>query len=176
MKTNKSIIYILCGLFALSLLFCLFSFAYSSIESVSAQSLQSELQEYEKKEKEAVKVEAVHKRWQNIHNEFQQFKTEFLMKMDDFSQFRDQLKMMFSKNQLALQGGVRYSYKRIFSSDIYKVDVGFTLVGSYTNIKRFIHEVLNQKKLVLLKSFDLDRGKLAGEIAGKFAMEVYLAK
>lgn len=176
MKTNKYIIYILSGLFALSFLFCLFSLAYSSIESVSAQSLQSELQVYEKKEKEAAAVEAVHKRWQNIHNEFQQFKSGYLMTMDEFSQFRNQLRIMFSKNQLALQGGVGYSYKRIFSWDIYKVDVGFTLVGSYANIKRFIHEVLNQKKLVLLKSFDLDRGKLAGEIAGKFAMEVYLAK
>lgn len=176
MKTNKYIINILCGLFALSLLFCLFSLAYSSIESVSAQSLQSELQEHEKKEKEAAAVEAVHKRWQNIHNEFQQFKTGYLTKMDDFSQFRNQLKIMFSKNRLALQGGVGYSYKRLFNSDIYKVDVGFTLVGSYTNIKRFIHEVLNQKKLILLKGFDLDRGKLAGEIAGKFAMEVYLVK
>jgi len=176
MKTNKYIIYILCGLVALSFLFCLFSLAYSSIESVSAQSLQDELLEYEKKEKQAAAIEAVHKRWQNIHSEFQQFKTEFLMKMDDFSQFRDQLKMMLSKNQLALQGGVGYSYKRVFASDIIKVDVGFKLIGTYPNIKRFIHEILNKEKLILLKGFDLDSGKLAGEIAGKFAMEVYLVK
>jgi len=176
MKTNKYIIYILSGLAALSLLFCVFSLAYSSIESVSSQSLQSELERYEKKEKEAVAVEIKHRRWQNIQQEFDRFKADYLMETDDFSQFRNELSMMFARNQLSPLGEVNYNYKRVFSGDIFKVDVGFTVIGSYRNIKKFIHEVLGHKKIVLLRSFELNIGKLGGEIMGKFALEVYLVR
>lgn len=96
------------------------------------------------------------------------------MKMDDFSRFRDDLHVMFNKHRLGSKVP-SYNYKNALR-DYIRVEVSFTVNGSYPNIKRFIHEIINLEKMILVKRIQFNKSKQSGNIAAKFLMEVYLAR
>ncbi|MCP5045569.1 MAG: hypothetical protein GY940_00240 [bacterium] len=179
MKLNKVIIHGISGLFLLSLVFFLASTVYSSIDSAVAGSLKDNLSEYEKKADQAAKAEASRTQWRNIQTIMGDFKTKYLMNMDQFSQFRTGLRNIFRKNRLQHlpRKKVRYIYKNLFK-DITQVGVSFSLTGAYANFKTFIHEMTTQAykdKMVVFRSIKLSKRK-QGDIIGEFAMEVYLAR
>lgn len=173
-NVSKIAIYALSGLFVLSLIFCIVTLAYSSVERVSSKSLAQQLEEYEKKEKEAAEFEAYHKRWQNIDKEFEDYKSRFLMSMDELSGFRNQLEAMLRKNSLNNMG-ISYGYKEIFP-DVIRVGVKFTAQGSYQALKHFIRDIRIQKKLVVIRDVAMGKNKRGPEISGEFSMEVYLVR
>ncbi|UCH96893.1 MAG: hypothetical protein JSV88_08590 [Candidatus Aminicenantes bacterium] len=174
MDTNKWLIYIISGLFVLSSLFCLLSLAYTSIENVSARNLEEKIARRKNQLEEASKEEASLSEWRNIKGYFDQFKKDYLMEMDDLSQFRDNLKMIFNKYGLTNKQ-IQHKYKRPLR-DYILVEVTFTISGLYPNIKRFIHEILGKKKMILIKRIQFIKSKGKPDIAGKFIMEVYLAR
>ncbi len=168
--------YAAAGLFVVCLLFCIFSVLYSSFERVTAQNLASQLKEYEQKGKEALEFDEYYKRWKNVDKEFDRFETEYFMKIDGYSKFRSDLNQVFNKYQLKiLEQNSKNKYNSLFK-DIMVVQMSFTLKGSYTGLKQFIHEMLNQKKIILFRAIELLKDKNSDEVSGNFSMEVYLAK
>ena len=179
MKVNNVIIYTVSSLFVLSFLFFLIAMGYSSIDSVTASSLNEKLIEYEKKAVEATKLEASRKEWRNIDKVIDQFKNKYFMKYDEFSRFRSDLRSNFMKFRLQLQmkNKVRYTYKRIFK-DMTKVIVKFVLTGSYVDIKKLIHHFtteLYEDKMVIFRRIEFHK-RPQGDVAGDFLLEVYLAR
>ena len=171
MDTNKGIIYTVSGLFILSCLFCFISLSYSSLENVSAKSLEERIAKRKAELAVVSREEASLSEWLDIKKYFAQFRDNYFMKMDEFARFRDELQKKLNQYGLNTRG-VDYKYKRIFK-DYIQVDVSFTANGSYPNIKRFVHEIAGQEKMILIKRLQLNKTD-RGEIAGKFSMEVYL--
>ncbi|MFC2146148.1 hypothetical protein ACFLRT_02175 [Acidobacteriota bacterium] len=173
MNTNKWIIYTISGLFILSGLFCFISLAYTSMENVTAKGLQERIERCKKEVAQLSKEEATLSEWRNISKYFEQFKNDYLMKMEEYSQFRDNLRMTF--NKFGLQNKyVSHSYQGVF--DYMKVDVSFTVNGTYPQIKRFIHEILNRKEMIVIKRIKLTKKKRTAAISGYFNLEVYFVK
>jgi hypothetical protein len=173
MNTNKWIIYSISGLFILSCFFCIISLAYTSMENITAKGLQDRIDRCKKELAQLSIEEASLSDWRNISKYFDQFRNDYLMKMDDYSKFRDNLRITF--NKYGLQNRVvAHSYKQVFGYR--KVLVSFTVEGTYPKIKRFIHDILNRKEIIVIKQIKLSKGKRAATIAGSFNLEVYLVK
>ena len=85
MKPIKMIIYALGGLLILSVLFFLFSFVYTSLETISAQNIQSRLTGVQKKANE---WKMKHEEWVNVGDKYKLFKDEYLMKSERFDLFK----------------------------------------------------------------------------------------
>jgi hypothetical protein len=173
MNTNKWIIYTISGLFILSGLFCFISLAYTSMENITAKGLQERIDKCKKDLAQLSKEEASLSDWRNISKYFDQFKNDYLMKMEEYSQFRDNLRMTF--NKFGLQNkSVSHSYKDVY--DYMKVKVTFSVQGTYPQIKRFIHEILNRKEMILIQRIQLKKDTNKAVISGNFDLEVYLVK
>ncbi|MGD2085293.1 MAG: hypothetical protein PVH61_03830 [Candidatus Aminicenantes bacterium] len=173
MNTNKWIIYTISGLFILSGFFCIISLAYTSMENITAKGLQDRIDRCKKELAQLSKEEASLSDWRNIGKYFDQFRNGYLMKMEDYSQFRDNLRITF--NKYGLQNNVvNHSYKQVFGYR--KVTVSFTVEGTYPQLKRFIHDILNRKEIIVIKQIKLSKGKRPTTITGHFNLEVYLVK
>lgn len=174
MKKNKITIYVFLGLFFLSLVFIIFSFAYLSIENISAQGLKSKLIEFQEKEKEILVLEKSHNEWQVIDKSYAQFKDNFLIQYANIPGFRDELLSLFRKNYLNYTD-FNFQLKYLPDvSDIGRVKINFFLSGSYESIKRFVFEIENKNKIVFIKGLSLN--KINSGIMVKFSMEAYFAK
>jgi Tfp pilus assembly protein PilO len=174
MKKSKIIIYAVVGLCVFSFLSCIFSLLYSAIERISTGDLNARLKDMQRKGAEVSAIEVSHKNWKNIDNEFDRFKKEYLMTMDDYSKLRSELIVIIAKNQLQ---NIRFApkYKPLFKEFI-QVDIILTVKGTYSNIKRLIHEILSQSKIIVIRNIDLTKDKQTEEVSGDFKMEVYLVR
>lgn len=166
--------YAVAGVFALSVLFCLVSFLHSSVERFRTHNLINTLKEYQQKGTEVSDVELSYQKWKNIGNEFDQFKNTYLMRLDDYSKFRNDLTALFARYQLSNQQ-IQNKYRSLFKEFI-PVEIVFTVKGSYSNIKHFVSEIQSQKKIVLIKSMEFSREKKSEEVSCNFIMEVYLVR
>jgi hypothetical protein len=171
MDTSKGIIYAVSGLFAVSCLFCIISLSYTSLENVSAKSLDEKITQRKTELEQVTKKAASLSEWLHIKAYFKRFRDNYFMKMDEFSRFRDELQMKLNQYGLNTQN-IGYKYKRIFK-DYIQVEVNFTAIGAYPNIKRFMHEIAGQKKMILIKRIQMSRTD-RGDIGVKILMEVYL--
>jgi hypothetical protein len=165
------IIYALGGLLIFSLVFFLFSFAYTSLETISAQNIQSRLTTVQKN---ANKKKTEYEEWMNFEKNYKKFKDNYLMKSEQFDHFKHELQTILRKNGLD-SAPLKYSIETIFS-DVVKISVRFELNGAYENIKRFIHEMENKKEMILFKKIELNKKKTGQTVEGEFAMEVYFAR
>lgn len=173
MNTNKWIIYTISGLFILSGLFCIVSLAYTSMENVTAKDLQDRIDRCKREVAQLSREEASLSDWRNIGKYFDQFKNDYLMKWEGYSKFRDNLRMSF--NKFGLQNKfVNHSYKDVLG--YMKVNVSFTVEGTYPQIKRFIHEILSRKEMIVIKRINLTKDNRTARILGNFDLEVYLVK
>lgn len=176
MSTIKKIIYSLSGLLAFSVVFFLFSFGYTSLESITAQSAQSRLEETRVKAKQ---LEETSKEWLDIENTYAGFKDLYLMKSDIYNRFKQDLEMLVRKNGVN-NSHFTYKYKSIFP-DVVKIIVATELSGAYENIKRFIYDLENFKdqektKMLLIKKIKLDKMKNSNMVEGELTMEAYFVK
>lgn len=170
-KINYFII-VICVVFILSFLFLITSFAYSSIKSISAQGIKAEILNFKKKENDFRNLEKSFQEWKEIETTYNRFKDEYLIKFEDFSQFRNELQSMLRKNELK---PVKMDYQiSNFFKDIVKVGINFTVRGNYKNIKRFSFELENKIEMIVLQSINLVRTKT--NIVGQFKMEVYFVR
>lgn len=173
MNTNKWIIYTISGLFILSGFFCIISLTYTSMENLTAKDLQDRIDRCKKELAQLSKEEASLSDWRNISKYFDQFKNDYLMKIEEFSQFRDNLRITFNKYGLQ-NNHVSHSYRDVY--DYMKVKVSFNVKGTYPQIKRFIHDILSRKEMIVIKQIKLNKDKKSAIIFGNFNLEVYLVK
>lgn len=176
MNKIKKIIYGFAGLLVFSIGFFLFSFGYTSMETITAQSAQSRLEETRLKAKE---LENTSKEWLDIENTYSTFKDVYLLKSEMYNRFKQDLEMLARKNGIN-STRFTYQYKSIFP-DVVKIGVSTELSGPYENIKRFIYDLENfkdqeKKKMVLFKNIKLDKMKNSNLVEGELAMEVYFVK
>lgn len=171
MKAIKIIIYGLGGFLLAGIAFFLFSFAYTSLESMSAQNVQSRLEELRRQVKQQSQA---YEQWINVEKEYDQFKSDYMMKADQFDAFKHQLQNAFRKNGLKFSR-LDYSFKSKFS-DVVTIFVGSEFSGTYENIKRFLFEMESKDKLVLLKRIELNKSSQGNLVEGELAMEVYFGK
>lgn len=174
MKKNSIIIlYSLVGLFLFSLGFFIISFVYSSIENISVMGFTSRIDEYNRREKEFLKLEENYNDWQNIDKLFAQFKKEYIIKFDNYPDFRDELQSVLSRNGLQLSD-TRHKYKNIME-DLRVIFLDFKLTGSYMNIKKFILEMESKNKMVVFKDLYLTK-KDSINVSARISMEVYFVR
>lgn len=175
MKTEKLIIYVLGGLLVVSVVFFLFSFAYTSLETMSAQSTQARLAELRENEK-ALGSDV--REWTEIDKTYAAFKENYLVKVEMFNRLKQDLLNLSRKNGL---GNANYSFKyKSMLSGILKLSVNVELVGSYENIKHLIFDIENFQldnkiKIILFKRVQLTKVKAGTMVEGELTMEVYLA-
>ncbi len=175
MKIVKLIIYALGGLLVVGVAFFLFSFAYTSLETMSAQSTQARLEELQEKERT---LGTTFKEWTEIDLTYTAFKENYLVKVEKFNRLKQDLQMLSRKNGL---GNARFSFKyKSMLSGILKLSVIVERAGSYENIKRFLFDIEkfkieNNVKMILLKKIDLKKMKSGTIIEGVLKMEAYLA-
>jgi Tfp pilus assembly protein PilO len=175
MRTEKLIIYVLGGLLVVSVAFFLFSFAYTSLETMSAQNTQERLAELRENEK-ALGSDV--KQWSEIDKTYAAFKENYLVKVEMFNQLKQELLNLSRKNGL---GNANFSFKyKSMLSGILKLSVNVELVGSYENIKHLIFDIENFRmdnkiKIILLKRVQLNKMKAGTMVEGEISMEVYLA-
>jgi Tfp pilus assembly protein PilO len=172
-KNNLIIFYSMVGLFILSLGFFIVSFAYSSIENISVMGFKSRLEEYNKQEEKFLKLEATYKEWQNMDKMFAQFKEKYLIKFNDYPKFRNELQTVISGNGLQ-NSDMNHKYRNIMRN-LRKVSLELKLTGSYVNLKKFIFEIENKDKMVLLKDLQFFK-KDAVNVSAKISMEVYFVR
>jgi len=173
MNKNNWIVYAICGLFIISCFFCIISLTYTSMENVTAKGLEDRINTCQKELVELSKEEAALGQWRDIGKYFNQFKNDYLMKIEDFSQFRDNLRITFSRFGLQNKS-VSHSYTDV--ADYIKTKVTFGIEGTYPQIKRFIHDILNRKEMIIIKRIKLIKDKQTIIISGNFQLEVYLVK
>ncbi len=171
MKPIEMIIYALGGLLFLSVLFFLFSFAYTSLETISAQNIQSRLMDVQKK---ATEWKKKHEEWMNVGDKYILFKDEYLMKSERFDRFKQELETVLRKNGLGF-APLKYSITTMFF-DMVKISIKIELTGAYENIKRFIHGMENKKEMILFKNIELNKKQTGPTVEGEIVMEVYFAK
>ena len=143
------------------------------MESLTAKGLEDRINTCQKELVELSKEEAALSHWRDIGKYFNQFKNDYLMKIEDFSQFRDNLRITFSRFGLQNKA-ISHSYTDV--ADYIKVRVTFSIEGIYPQIKRFIHDILNRKEMIVIKRIKLSKDKQATNISGNFELEVYLVK
>lgn len=176
MTTIKKIIYGLSGLLVFSVVFFLFSFGYTSLESITAQSAQSRLEETRGKAKQ---LEGTSKEWLDIETTYTGFKDLYLMRSDIYNRFKQDLEMLVRKNGVN-NSRFTYQYKSIFP-DVVKIIVTTQMSGAYENIKRFIYDLENFKdqektKMVLIKKIKLEKMQNSNMVEGELTMEAYFVK
>jgi hypothetical protein len=171
MKPIKMIIYSVGGLLMLSVLFFLFSFGYTSLETISAQNIQSRLMEVQKRANE---WEKEHEEWMNVGDKYKRFKDEYMLKSERFDHFKQELQTILRKNGLGF-APLKYNITTMFF-DMVKISIKIELNGAYENIKRFIHEMENKKEMILFRNIELNKTKTGPTVEGEFVVEVYFAR
>lgn len=176
MKTINIIIYGLAGLLVLSVVFFLFSFGYTSLESMTAQSTQSRLEELQDKAKG---LEETSKEWTEIDLTYSSFKQDHLLDSEIYNRFKQDLQMLARKNRLGIPR-LGYKFKSVFA-DVVKIIINIEAAGAYENIKRFIYDVENFKvqdkvRMVLFRKIHLNKMKNSNVVEGELSMEVYFVK
>lgn len=170
---NKIVIYSISGLLVLSIAFCLFSLVYASIESVSASGLNEKFEEYKAEKQKAHDMEKTHDNWLNIEKIVTQFNQDYFFSMDEFGKFRRELQEILGKNRLSTRQEIGYYFRQ--TRFYIPVEIKFTAVGSYTDIKQFIYEINNMPKIILVKRLGFNR-KSAQQISVQFTLEVYIVR
>lgn len=176
MSKIKKIIYGLAGLLVLSIGFFLFSFGYTSMETITAQSAQSKLEQIRE---EAKGLKDTSKEWLDIENTYSSFKDVYLLKSERYNQFKQDLDMLTRRNGIGITR-TTYQYKSIFP-DVVKIIVFTQITGPYENIKHFIFELENfsaqeKPKMILFKTLKLKKMKDNTMVEGELTMEVYFVK
>lgn len=164
-------VYGLAGLFALSCIFFIFTIAYSSIESITVKSLQSRADEYQARAKEFSELEATYKEWKNMDQIYGRFKKDYLIRFDDYPDFRNEMQKIFNQNGLQVMK-MNHKYKNLFQ-DVRRVAIDLQVAGTYRNIKRFIFELENKSEMILFENISLSKYESSNRAQGKINMEVY---
>ncbi len=172
MKKYKIAITGLLILFALCAAGFLFSFAYLSVQELSRQNRLDKQATFKLQEKELQKRSEEHRDWQNLPQELQKFRREYIISMDDFAVLRRDLNACLASNQLKVRnissqfGGGKGKTRR--------VTISFAVEGSYRDLKKFIYDMEQKPKLHFFESIEMNGS--VELVRGKFTMEAYIGE
>ncbi len=172
MNRMKILVYSFVGLLVVGFAFFLFSLGYTSLETMSAQSVQERLAKEVKLELE---WRTIHDDWDDVKNTFATFKKKYLIESEQFNTFKQQLQSLAMKNRL---GGVKIDYN-IHSqySDVVKISFKLNVTGAYENLKRFIFDIESREEMIFFKRIELSKDKVAmNRVKGILALEAYFVR
>lgn len=154
-------------------LFMILSFVYTSVEGHSASDFNKRLNRLKKKEAELQAKEQTSREWINIDKSYLDFKQQCLLQFADLSKFRSNLIVQMRRNMLD-HSSLNIRYPADSKGNIGQVIYDFSLNGTYANIKRFIHELEGNKKMILVRQITM--GKTRRDIQAKFVLEAFYVK
>lgn len=173
MKSKNYAVKLILALFAFSTLFLLFSLVYSSVKTSSLKDLTEERELFEKSQEDFMILQNNMKDWDNVENEYLQFKDNLMLRFEDFSKFRSNLELIFRRHNL-MKKKFSLGYKQAMNNEFIKVKIQMKLKGRYENLKQFIYDIRKMEKTVYFKFIRIT-GK-DSDLTGDFNMEVYLVR
>ena len=172
MKKIRLAVLALLVLLFLSAAGCLFSFVYGQYKDLSRQHRLKTFLAFERQEKEAQALEREYRDWQELPGALQKFRGDNILSMDEFAVFRRDLDSCLAANRLQ-PPSIDFTFGRSRDA-IKKVDVRFSLAGSYRDLKKFIFDMEARSKMYFFTNLELSAS--ADAVKGAFAMEVYLGE
>jgi len=173
MKNKTFGVNLILVLFAFSILFLLFSLVYSSVKTSSLKDLTEERELFEKSEEDFRRLKNNMKDWDNVENEYLEFKNKRILRFEDFSKFRSNLELIFRRHNLEKKK-FGLEYKGAMNNEYIKVKIQMRLNGRYESLKRFIYDIRNMEKTVFFKFIRIFGAE--SDLTGNFNMEVYLVR
>jgi Tfp pilus assembly protein PilO len=172
MRKFKLAVTALLALFALCAAAYLFSAAFAHFRDLARQSQMERRAAFRAQEEEFHKMSAEHAEWRGLPAQLREFRKERIISMDDFAAFRRDLNSRLDDNgfhgaSISFQFGASQNRMR-------KVAIGFSLKGSYRQLKKFIFDMEKSPKMHFF-----DRIVLSGSgplVTGNFSMEAYLGE
>jgi Tfp pilus assembly protein PilO len=172
MKKFKLAVIALLALFALCAAGSLFSSAYAHFQELARQNRLARQAAFRMQENEFQKLRAEHADWKKLPDALRQFRINRIISMDDFAVFRRDLNSRLDNNgfhdaSISFQFGASQNRMR-------KVAIGFTLKGSYRQLKKFIFDMEKSPKMHFF-----DHIVFTGSgptVTGGFSMEAYLGE
>ena len=173
MKKANTILKAVLIFFLTSAVFLMFSVVYSSIKTSSLKDLSGEKERFEKTRNKYSELRDRMKDWENVENEYLEFKDKYILRFGEFSTFRKNLELLISRNSLSnIQ--FRIEYKKALRNEFIKVNINLKLAGKYANLKKFIYDIVRMDKMVYFQSIRLS-GSGPG-VSADLNMGVYLVK
>jgi len=172
MKKNKLAVLALLFLLCLSVIGCLFSFFYVQVKDISLQKRLELFGNFKNREKEFQVLEQEYNDWQNFPDALQKLFKDNMLAMDEFAAFRRDLDSSLAANQLQ-PSRIDFTFST-GREKIKKVNVKFSLEGSYRNVKKFIFDMEIKPKMYFIDSMTLSAAGTA--VKGVFTLEVYLGE
>lgn len=173
MKYLKWILYGTAGIFLVGVIFFVYSFIYTSYESITSDGVTEKLREFEKNETELLSVEQSYRDWKNIQTDYQKYKDDHLVSFEKLSVWREELISIIRRHSLE-EDSLSFKYLSEKNVDIGMVSVSLGLTGTYAGLKHFVFDIENQPKVVFIKNIGLT--KAGSMVKGKFQLEVYFAQ
>ena len=172
MKKNKLVVLALLVLLCLSAAGCLFSFVYVQLKDLSRQNRLKIFLDFERQEKELQVLEKEYRDWQKLPGALQKFYKNNILSMDEFAAFRRFLDSRLDANQLQ-PARIDFAFGNILDK-IKRVNVSFSVEGSYRDLKKFIFDMELKSKMYFIQSLDLSANGTT--VRGSFTLEVYLGE
>jgi hypothetical protein len=172
MKKNKLVVLALLVFLCLSVAGCLFSFVYVQLKDLSRQNRLKTFLDFERQEKESQVLYKEYRDWQNLPAALQKFRRDNILSLDEFAAFRRFLDSRLAANQLQ-PARIDFSFGNILDN-IKKVNVSFSLEGSYRDLKKFIFDMELKSKMYFIQSLNLSANGTT--VRGSFMLEVYLGE
>jgi Tfp pilus assembly protein PilO len=172
MKKNKVTVYAMLLLLLLSAAGCLFSFVYVSLENLSRQNRLRKFHELAGEEKTYRALEKECQDWQNVPARLREWQKKYFISRDEFDTFRRNLESVLTANRLK-PNRITYAYG-IALRGIKKVTVNLSLEGSYRELKKFVYDLENNRKMYFFEHINLSHG--AAAVNGTLILEAYLVE
>lgn len=172
MKKNKLGVLTLLVLLCLSAAGCLFSFVYIQFKDLSRQNRLKIFLDFKRQEKELLVLGKEYRDWQKLPGALQKFRKDNILSMDEFAAFRRYLDSRLAANQLQ-PPRIDFTFGNSWDN-IKKVNVKFSLEGSYHDLKKFIFDMESRSEMYFFQSLDLSAS--AATVRGAFTLEVYLGE
>jgi Tfp pilus assembly protein PilO len=172
MKKSRLAVTVLLALLALSAVACLLSYGYGSIQDLSRQSRLNKFAAFKLQENAYRELSAEHADWKKLPEGLRNFRRDHIISMDDFAVFRRDLNSCLADNGFQVENiGFQFGGSQ---NHIRKVSISFALHGDYRELKKFIFDMENKRKMHFFTRIDL--ADSAGAVTGNFSMEAYLGE
>ena len=163
-KYFKKLVSITFIFFLLTGFFLLATFIYTSIESVLVKKLDSKILEHKELGQKSLKLAQDYKEWIDIGQTYRKVKQKYFYRFEKFSTFKSDFDQSLSK--LFIKVLKKNTEINNIDNKFAMLKISLILEGSYKNIKKFLYQTKNNKKVINFKSINLSKKGLIcyGEI------------
>jgi Tfp pilus assembly protein PilO len=171
MQLAKRIVYTLLVLLALSAAVCAFAFAWSAVQNVSRGRRLERQEQVNAEQKNISALRREQGSWKNAASEYRAFIARYFIPRNDFSTFRRRLNELLEANLFTKQSLVFHT--SALAGGYQKVNIQFTVNGSYPAVKKLVHDISALDSLVILNQLALTGGA-DRQVNAQLQLEVYL--